>query len=140
LATKEQGFNRRILFTNEEALLARVEPTGGRRDGVRTLDRLGVDDPRRGHRIPAHRVPSGVAQRVVDAVSGAIGVPPLEYQYTVSQGGKSCGNCRHEHPVRFTYKIASTIRRRECTAGRPPGLTGTIASINAHCPSVKSDG
>ena len=64
----------------------------------------------------------------------------LKYQYTVSHGGKSCGSCRHEQPVRFTYKIASTIRRREWIGGRPPRRTATIGAINSHCASVRSDG
>lgn len=31
--------------------------------------------------------------------------------------------CRHAHPVRTTYKIASTIARRGCFSGWPPALT-----------------
>ncbi len=62
----------------------------------------------------------------------------LKYRHTVSFGGKSCGNCRHEQPVRFRYRIASTIRRREWPAGRPPGRGCTIAAIPLR--SVRSDG
>lgn len=43
-------------------------------DGVGALDRLGVDDPARGHRVAA----GGVAQRVVDAVDGAVVAPVCE--------------------------------------------------------------
>ena len=63
-----------------------------------------------------------------------------KYQYTVSHGGKSCGSWRHEQPVRFRYKIASTIERRGWVAGRPPGRGSTIGAINSHCASVRSDG
>jgi hypothetical protein len=45
-----------------------------------------------------------------------------KYQYTVCHGGKSAGSCRHEHPGRTTYKIASTTARRGCFSGRPPRL------------------
>lgn len=58
----------------------------------------------------------------------------------MSHGGQSCDNCRYEHPVRFTYKITSTTRRRACLAGCPAGRTGTIDAINSHCASVRSDG
>ena len=65
----------------------------------------------------------------------------LKYQYTVCQGGKSAGSCRHEHPARTTYKIASTIARRGCFSGRPPVLTdGNSGSMTAHCSSLVSDG
>ena len=67
-------------------------------------------------------------------------VQVLKYQYTVSHGGKSCGSWRHEQPVRFRYKIASTIRRRGWVAGRPPGRGSTIGAISSHCASVRSDG
>jgi hypothetical protein len=53
----------------------------------------------------------------------------------------AAGNCRHAHPVRTTYKIASTTARRGYSSGRPPGLTGgSSGSITAHCSSVVSDG
>jgi len=56
------------------------------------------------------------------------------YQYTVSHGGKSVGRCRQEHPVRTTYKIASTISRRGCFSGRPPDLgAGNNGSTSSHC-------
>ena len=42
--------------------------------------------------------------------------------------------------MRLTYKIASTIRRREWMGGRPAEGTGTIGAINSHCASVRSDG
>ena len=45
-----------------------------------------------------------------------------KYQYTLSQGGKSCGKARHWQPVRLTYSKALTISRRSYLAGRPPGL------------------
>jgi len=97
--------------------------------------------------IPAEAIGSRPAASLVAARSASWmrSVVPsafhrLKYQYTVSQGGKSCGSCRHEQPVRFRYKIASTIRRRGWIAGRPPGLTGTIGSIQAHWASVKSEG
>ena len=64
----------------------------------------------------------------------------LKYQYTVSHGGKSCGSWRHEQPVRFRYKIASTIRRRRWVAGRPPGRGLTIGAINSQYASVRFDG
>lgn len=65
----------------------------------------------------------------------------LKYQYTVCQGGKSAGSCRHAHPARTTYKIASTIARRGCFSGRPPVLTcGSSGSITAHCSSLVSEG
>ena len=67
-------------------------------------------------------------------------VQVLKYQYTVSHGGKSCGSWRHEQPVRFRYKIASTIRRRGWVAGRPPGRGSTIGAISSHCASVRFDG
>jgi len=65
----------------------------------------------------------------------------LKYQYTVCHGGKSAGSCRHEHPARTTYKIASTIARRGCFSGRPPVRTGgNSGSMIAHCSSLVSDG
>jgi hypothetical protein len=65
----------------------------------------------------------------------------LKYQYTVCQGGKSAGSCRHAHPVHTTYKIASAIARRGCFSGRPPVLTGgSSGSITAHCSLLVSEG
>jgi hypothetical protein len=65
----------------------------------------------------------------------------LKYQYTVCHGGKSTGSCRHAHPVRTTYKIASTIARRGCFSGQPPKLTcGSSGSITTNCSSLVSEG
>jgi len=63
-----------------------------------------------------------------------------KYQYTVSHGGKSCGSCRHEQPVRLTYRIASTMHRRGWSAARGPLRTGTMGSTSAHCSSVRFEG
>ena len=65
----------------------------------------------------------------------------LNYQYPVCQGGKSTGSCRHAHPVRTTYRIASTNARRGCFSGRPAVFTsGSSGSIRAHCSSLVSEG
>lgn len=48
-------------------------------------------------------------------------------QYTVGQGGKSTGNCRHEQLARITYKIASTIARRGCFSSQA-AQSGTSSS------------
>lgn len=49
-------------------------------------------------------------------------------RYTLCQGGKSTGSCRHEQTLRTTYKIASTIARRGCFGIRPGDLiNGTSA-------------
>src|SRR4051794_34970513 len=62
-------------------------------------------------------------------------------QYTVCQGGKSTGSCRHEQPLRTTYKMASTTVRRGCFGIRPGDLiSGSIGSTISHCASVRSDG
>jgi hypothetical protein len=66
-----------------------------------------------------------------------------KYPYTVRQGGKSAGRYRQAHPVRFTYKIASTIRRSGQTRGLPrrPGTSaGRCAAITRHRASVRSLG
>jgi hypothetical protein len=63
-----------------------------------------------------------------------------KYQYTVCQGGKSAGSCRHEQPVRTMYKIASTTARRGCFSRRPPRGAGNSGSTRAHCASVRSEG
>lgn len=108
-------------------LLARVVPARALADGVGTIDRLGSTIPADaiGSRPAASRAASCSASWIRLVVPSAF--HRLKYQYTVSQGGKSCGSCRHEHPVRFRYKMASTIRRRGCFASRPPGLTGPSA-------------
>jgi hypothetical protein len=60
---------------------------------------------------------------------------------TTATRSASPGSCRHAHPVRTTYKIASTIARHGCFSGRPPVLTGgSSGSITAHCSSQVSDG
>src|ERR1035437_6365084 len=41
-------------------------------------------------------------------------------RYTVCQGGKSAGICRHWQPVFTTYSTASTTRRNGCLRDRPP--------------------
>jgi chromosome partitioning protein len=65
----------------------------------------------------------------------------VKCQYTVSHGGKSTGNCRHEQPVRTTYRTASTMARRGCLSGRPIHFgSGNITSMSSHCASVRSDG
>ena len=64
-----------------------------------------------------------------------------KYQYTVAQGGKSCGRARHWLPVRATYSRALTISRRECLAGRPPVLgAGMTRSTWAHSAWARSLG
>src|SRR5688572_6309371 len=51
-----------------------------------------------------------------------LAVHARKYVYTVCHLGKSCGNIRHEQPVRSTYKMAFTISRRSTLRGRPPAL------------------
>jgi site-specific DNA recombinase len=64
-----------------------------------------------------------------------------KYQYTASQGGKSCGKARHWQPVRSMYKRALTISRRSYLAGRPPDLgAGMKRSICDHSRVVRSLG
>jgi hypothetical protein len=66
-----------------------------------------------------------------------------KYPYTVRQGGKSAGRYRQAHPVRSTYKMASTIRRAGQTRGLPrrPGTKhGRCGRISCHCASVRSLG
>jgi len=46
--------------------------------GVRTLDRLGIDHPGRDHRIPARVDAHPVPEPIMNAVHGAVGVPPGE--------------------------------------------------------------
>ena len=55
----------------------------------------------------------------------------------------AAGRSRQAHPVRSRYKIASMIRRRDHTAGRPrrPGRSaGRYAAITCHWASVRSLG
>ena len=64
-----------------------------------------------------------------------------KYQYTMVQGGRSCGNARHWQPVRLTYSRALTISRRSYLAGRPPGLgAGMKRWTWAHSAWVRSLG
>ena len=52
-----------------------------------------------------------------------------------ARGGKSVGRYRQAHPVRSTYKIASTIRRAGQTRGLPrrPGTgAGRYGAITCH--------
>ena len=72
-------------------------------------------------------------------------VPPffqaMKYQYTMRQGGKSCGIIRHEQPPRAMYKRPLTISRRSYLAGRPPGFgAGMNRETWAHSELVRSDG
>src|SRR5690606_18639531 len=60
--------------------------------------------------------------------------------YTASQGGKSCGNMRHWHPVRVKYNRAFTISRRLWTAFRPCLFLGSKGSMSSQCSLVKSVG
>jgi len=57
--------------------------------------------------------------------------------YTVDQGGKSCGNIRHEHPLRSTYKIALMYSRIFSGFVRFKGSSGNSCS---HSLSFKSVG
>ncbi|ANS31089.1 hypothetical protein R1CP_32330 [Rhodococcus opacus] len=108
---------------------------------VGALDRLRVDHPRRRHRIPAAKVTELRPQRVVDAVGHPGLVPSLEVPENGLPRREVMRSCRHEQPVRLTWRIASTIRRRSWIAGRPPGsAAGTIGAINSHWASVRSDG
>ena len=75
----------------------------------------------------------------MDAVGDTVVGRGLEYEYTVSHGGSYVA-VGATQPVRFRYKIASTIRRRGRVAGRPPGRGSTIGAISSHCASVRSDG
>lgn len=56
----------------------------------------------------------------------------MKYQYTVGQGARTFGSCRQAHPVRTTYKIASTIRCRGCFSRLPP--FGRTAQVGATAP------
>jgi len=55
-----------------------VVPAALGADGVRTLDRLGIDHPGRDHRIPARVDAHPVPEPIMNAVHGAVGVPPGE--------------------------------------------------------------
>jgi hypothetical protein len=62
-----------------------------------------------------------------------------KYQYTMRQGGRSCGSNLQEHPVLSRYRMALTISRRGYLAGRPPFLgAGIRGSSFAHSASVRS--
>jgi hypothetical protein len=64
-----------------------------------------------------------------------------KYQYTVPQGGTSCGNALHWQPGRATYSRALTISRRSCLAGRPLDFgAGTNRSTWVHSGLVRSLG
>jgi len=66
-----------------------------------------------------------------------------KYPYTVRHGGKSAGRYRQAHPVRSTYKIASTIQRSGQTRGRPRRFAttaGKCGAITCHWTSVRSLG
>ena len=58
-------------------------------------------------------------------------------EYTVCQGGYSCGNCRHWQPVLFTYSTASRVSRTGRRRGRPSlrmGLGQKRAALRQHRP------
>jgi len=94
----------------------------------------------RGHRVPAS--PSRTAVRNSSWTRSVVpsAAQPWKYQVDGVPRREVLRQCRHEHPVRSTYKIASTIRRRGWITGRPPPRAATIGSINAHCSSVRSGG
>src|SRR6266545_3725092 len=89
--------------------LAVIPAVAGSGHGVGGAHRLRVDDRRRwGGLRPAAVLTcsprrSCTRSRVPSARQAA------RYPYTVRHGGYSLGRYRHAHPVRTTYKIASTI-------------------------------
>lgn len=63
-----------------------------------------------------------------------------KYEYTVCHAGKSCGNIRHEPPVRNTYHMPFNNSRSLCRRGRPVRALGNSGSRMAHSLSLKSLG
>ena len=62
-----------------------------------------------------------------------------KYQYTIRQGGRSCGSSLQEQPVLSRYRMALTISRRGYLAGRPPFFgAGIRGSSLTHSASVRS--
>jgi len=105
------------------------------------LDALAVEDGRGGRfffatlgrawsrsRSPIHSHNPSLVQR-------------RKYPYTVSHGGRSCGNSRHAQPVRSTYRMPLSTSRRSNFAGAPPCLGfGISGPMIFHCSSVTSLG
>ena len=56
-------------------LVARVIPPTASTNGVGALDRLGVDHPGGGHRVPTRLIPHRIPQPIMNAVDGAVGFP-----------------------------------------------------------------
>lgn len=94
-------------------LLARVIPARRAANRVCALDRLRVDD--RSGRAGVGR-PSVCLTALRNWSCSSSSEPSsrqrTKCQYTVSHGGKSFGNWRHEQPVRNKYRIALTTSRR----------------------------
>jgi len=63
-----------------------------------------------------------------------------KYEYTVCQAGKSCGNIRHDPPVRRTYQMPFSNSRSLCKRGRPVRALGNSGARIAHSLSLKSLG
>ena len=64
-----------------------------------------------------------------------------KYHHTVPQGGRSCGNARHVHPFRRTYRMPLTTSRMSAVRGLPPGLPAGIKGPRTfHWASLRSLG
>ena len=64
-----------------------------------------------------------------------------KYHHTVPQGGRSCGNARHVHPFRRTYRMPLTTSRMSAVRGLPPGLPAGIKGARTfHWASLRSLG
>ena len=64
-----------------------------------------------------------------------------KYHHTVPQGGRSCGNARHVHPFRRTYRMPLTTSRMSAVRGLPPSLPAGIKGPRTfHWASLRSLG
>jgi hypothetical protein len=115
----------------------------GTPDGVRALDRLGVHDPGRDHRVATVSVAQLLTQRVVDAVHGAVVAPALEIpvhrlprRQVVGQLPPRAAGAQHvedrvDDLAPRVFLVASVgVGRGQQRLDQPPLLVGHIGGIS----------
>jgi hypothetical protein len=105
--------------------------------------RLGVGDGSAGLGPAARGGPDLLAQRIVQVIQGPVSAPGVDVAVHGALRRYSRGGYRQTQPVRITYKMASTITRREWTADRPrPPANGAGSSdpVAARSRSARSEG
>src|SRR5262245_65994432 len=96
--------------------LVRIQATNS--TAFRCLHRLAIHDYDRGTLVTASMHSCPLIDLAMNAGPHAGVLPRAEVVIYGAHTGKSRGSRRHWHPVRNTYKIASTTARRSVVRGR----------------------